>query len=154
MSSYNNIKDPITGNTFSIFSTQGKTLLKQYVKLLQSGGMNTPAIASVPANAPDITRQPSLQTYDKQKKKEEKAKLQKHGENEAINQVLNPSKTVNNQPKSKIVVKNPICDGLKKRLDSAKNEIVNLQKDYNDKGCSEEYNQTVDAALANINPFQ
>ena len=34
----NNIIDPANGQSFSIFSEQGKALLKSYVKMYQSGG--------------------------------------------------------------------------------------------------------------------
>ena len=36
----NNIVDPVNGQTFSIFSEQGKALLKSYVKMYQRGGAN------------------------------------------------------------------------------------------------------------------
>ena len=34
----NTIIDPITGNHLNLFSTDGKNLLKQFVKMYQSGG--------------------------------------------------------------------------------------------------------------------
>ena len=36
----NNIIDPTNGNHVSLFSSQGKSLLKQYVKLYQRGGFH------------------------------------------------------------------------------------------------------------------
>jgi len=41
---------PVTGTKVSVFSNDGKTLLKSYVRLLQSGGSNTPN-ANNPCNA-------------------------------------------------------------------------------------------------------
>lgn len=35
---FNNIVHPITGNSYSLFSTQGRALLKKYVNLYQNGG--------------------------------------------------------------------------------------------------------------------
>ena len=36
----NNIIDPQNGNTYSIFSLNGKNLLKKYVNIYQTGGSN------------------------------------------------------------------------------------------------------------------
>jgi hypothetical protein len=38
----NNIVDPLTGELYSLLSIQGKTLLKKYIKLYQSGGAEEP----------------------------------------------------------------------------------------------------------------
>jgi hypothetical protein len=146
MNSYNNIVDPGTGNTFSIFSTQGKTLLKHYVKLLQSGGMmGMPAAISdrpeYPLLQPLLSRQPSLGE-------------QMAEENERANAALrNASNTVNNQPKSKTVKRDTRCVRLENEINSAKNEIVNLQTDYNRIGCSEKYNQQVTDAFSDLDPL-
>ena len=40
----NYIIDPINGNHVSLFSPQGKSLLKQYVKLYQKGGASPPQL--------------------------------------------------------------------------------------------------------------
>ena len=37
---YNQIINPLTNEKISIFSNQGKELLKQYVKQYKNGGMN------------------------------------------------------------------------------------------------------------------
>ena len=39
MNNIHDIYDPITGNQYSIFSNEGKRVLKQYIKQFQTGGM-------------------------------------------------------------------------------------------------------------------
>ena len=41
MSNFSKITNPLTNQTFSIFSTEGKNLLKNYVKQYKTGGMNS-----------------------------------------------------------------------------------------------------------------
>ena len=63
--SFNYIYNPLTNDKYSIFSYEGKTLLKQYIKEYQTGGtggMKQPqAIASRPFNNQSpLQRQTSL----------------------------------------------------------------------------------------------
>ena len=49
----NHIIDPTNGNRVSLFSSQGKALLKQYVKLYQKGGAAPPLPEAAPPPLPE-----------------------------------------------------------------------------------------------------
>lgn len=146
MNSYNNITNPISGGVFSIFSLQGKNLLKQYVSILQNGGTQ-PAIASTPSN---LNRQPSLETYDRNQDKLKDLNLETHATMESIKNVINKK---SNTKKTKTTKKDSQCERIKKNLKNAEKTVSEFQHEYN-KTCSEEHKQQANKALELINPFE
>ena len=60
----NNIIDPQNGNTYSIFSQNGKNLLKKYVNLYQTGGSNQYKNASRTPEEDYITLEELFETLD------------------------------------------------------------------------------------------
>ena len=140
--SYNFIYNPLTNEKHSIFSPKGKSLLKQYIKDYQTGGMRQ-AIASTPFNPPkkQIKRQNSLGTI--------MAKEKKEAENALIraSQRANPHQPTNNKPTTRY---DP-CKSLKNKIQQVKTqanaEINRLNEIFNKQNCNESLKKQVTEAF-------
>ena len=64
----NNIIDPVNGNSYDIFSFEGKNLLKNYVKAFQSGGGSLYRVSSSDNNIGSTIDDYEVQTPTLKKK--------------------------------------------------------------------------------------
>lgn len=160
MNSYNNIVDPNTGNTFSIFSTQGKSLLKQYVKLLQSGGAGAGTIVHpIPiSDKPEypmlqedsrvslLSRQPSLGKIMTEENERANAILRNVGSAAAASRLsgaanyhyeipTTPRERVTNAKRKPVTSE---CKRIDTELTRAENEVKRITAQYNDTCASSE----------------
>jgi hypothetical protein len=151
MNSYNNIVDPGTGNTFSIFSTQGKTLLKQYVKLLQSGGAggagtivhpipisDKPANPMLQPNAELLSRQLSLGTIMTEEDERANAALRNARGSDAISYRYEKIPTPRRKTKqvTKRIPVTPECIIIDRELTKAEKDVEKLTAQYNNECAS------------------
>lgn len=139
--SFNFIYNPLTNEKYSILSYEGKSLLKQYIKYHQTGGMGqTQAIASTAFNSQlerQIKRQNSLGTImDKEKKKKNEDLIR-------ASRLAKPYQLKNNKP----TLRYNHCESLKNRIQQVKTqanaEINRLNEIFNEHNCNELLNTRV-----------
>ena len=115
--SFNFIYNPLTNEKYSIFSYEGKSLLKQYIKYHQTGGMGTrePDFAIGPRGNVTLT------------KRQRQNKLLEHASTQAgINAVLQKTKSEKTQ---KIQKNQKKCRTLKFKMEQAQKEYYNTCDD-------------------------
>jgi hypothetical protein len=152
--SFNFIYNPLINEKYSIFSYEGKSLLKQYIKDYQTGGSKLYTVADyygqepIPLNAPQPKRQSSVGTELRKSDEMRNKKLREHLKKQK------PKKFISKKTKSKKPTK---CDILNEKMDKinekAQKEIGELRKKYESEGCNKAYNQKVADAFSNINAF-
>ena len=92
--SFNFIYNPLTNEKYSIFSYEGKTLLKQYIKYNQTGGSGMGKPQAI-ANRPHLGRQPSLGTIMAEEETRKKTQLENYGTMQSIKKILNNRNKIN-----------------------------------------------------------
>jgi hypothetical protein len=128
--SFNFIYNPLTNEKYSIFSYEGKSLLKQYIKDYQTGGMEQlQAIASKPFDK--LKRQNSLGT-ELNRERDIYAQMLDHASTQAgINAVLKKaeSKKTKNLSRNQITKEEKKCKTLKHHMEQAQtNYYTNCHK--------------------------
>jgi hypothetical protein len=140
--SFNFIYNPLTNGKYSIFSYEGKSLLKQYIKEYQTGGSRA-------RHALDSQGNMSLTTEQRNNRLLEERIL-----NDIVNSVINPkSQQPQQQQQQQQQRPQTKCDKIindRERIEKdARTKLQENNNTYLVEGCSEEARQ----AFNELNPF-
>jgi gas vesicle protein len=114
----------LTNDKHSIFSYEGKSLLKQYIKDYQTGGSGLPTIkdvygnTAIPLPPPVLKRNNSLDTLLRQSAEMRDKQLKRDVEKLRKSKQTKSKKT----QKTQKTQKEKICKGLKYQMEQAQNE--------------------------------
>ena len=149
--SFNFIYNPLTNEKYSIFSYEGKFLLKQYIKEYQTGGSGLPTVkgvygdTAIPLPPPVLKRPNSLETHLRQSDEMRNNQLKRD-----VEKLPKSKQTKSKKTKSK-------CDKLNEKMnkinEKAQKKIGELREIYDNGGCNPKYNTRVTDAFDTINVF-
>ena len=145
--SFNFIYNPLSNEKYSIFSYEGKSLLKQYIKDYQTGGMGHPQAIASKAFNPQLNRQNSLGTIMGKEEEQKNEDLRRASQRAKFYQPTNNKQTTRYDQ----------CKSLKNNIQQVKTqanaEINRLNEIFNQQNCNESLKKQVADAFSNINAF-